>query len=484
MKNGNSRSNSGKKILFITVLLCILTPVVIFLRAEIRENYCWLPNYIRQSLTPNPVNKVQGPVHIMFLMADHWEPRSDEVVHKWAAEYPPIARRHHDADGVMPQHTFFWMFFEADEKKSFEYLQNLAGLSYGRYGEVEKHLHHDEDTSQGFIEKMNAAQQLAVWTGSNITAETTPRKTFGFIHGRWALDNSRGDKSCHVNNELILLRELGCYADFTMPAWGRMASSMINEIYYATDDPEKPKSYDKGVPMAVGKPGVGDILMFTGQSVISFHGLRPVYDHGEISEKDIPTPDRIDAWIRKGVHVDGQPDWIFVKVFTHGAFPEIVPVILGDWRERMHEYLEKNYNDGTRYVLHYVTAREAYNIAKAAEAGKTGNPNQYRDYLIPPYVNRYFLSSEAFDTISFENEKAVIRFRGKTGDEVSVRIRAHNVEVSGGAEVISKQSLRDETVLTLKLTGGVTGFTYSGLGTEMLEILTNAEPAAKAAGAR
>jgi hypothetical protein len=49
----------------------------------------------------------------------------------------------------------------------------------------------------------------------------------------------------------------------------------------------------------------------------------------------------------------------------------------------MHTYLEQRYNDGSDYVLHYVTAREMYNIAKAAEAGMTGNPNLYRDYELP-----------------------------------------------------------------------------------------------------
>ena len=45
----------------------------------------------------------------------------------------------------------------------------------------------------------------------------------------------------------------------------------------------------------------------------------------------------------------------------------------------------KKYNKEP-YVLHYVTAREMYNIIKAAEAGKKGNPATYRDYLIPQYI--------------------------------------------------------------------------------------------------
>jgi len=32
-----------------------------------------------------------------------------------------------------------------------------------------------------------------------------------------------------------------------------------------------------------------------------------------------------------------------------------------------------------------VTAREAYNLARAAADGKTGDPRQYYDYVIPRY---------------------------------------------------------------------------------------------------
>ncbi len=38
--------------------------------------------------------------------------------------------------------------------------------------------------------------------------------------------------------------------------------------------------------------------------------------------------------------------------------------------------------------LHYVTAREAFNLVKAAERGLTGNPAQYYDLVVPPPMNR------------------------------------------------------------------------------------------------
>lgn len=63
--------------------------------------------------------------------------------------------------------------------------------------------------------------------------------------------------------------------------------------------------------------------------------------------------------------------------------------LLGDAADAMFSHLETAYNDGERYVLHYVTAREVYNIIKAAEAGRSGNPNDYRDYLLPPPASSF-----------------------------------------------------------------------------------------------
>ena len=91
---------------------------------------------------------------------------------------------------------------------------------------------------------------------------------------------------------------------------------------------------------------------------------------------------------RAGVHVPGRPEWLFIKLFAHGAgSPADIEAVTGPDFDRLLEALERDYNDGTRYVLHYITAREAYNIAMAAADGKTGNPVDYLDYVIPPYLS-------------------------------------------------------------------------------------------------
>ena len=57
--------------------------------------------------------------------------------------------------------------------------------------------------------------------------------------------------------------------------------------------------------------------------------------------------------------------------------------LLGPAMDRAFSHLESRYNDGREWKLHYVSAREMYNLAKAAEAGETGEPGLYRDYVIP-----------------------------------------------------------------------------------------------------
>ena len=74
---------------------------------------------------------------------------------------------------------------------------------------------------------------------------------------------------------------------------------------------------------------------------------------------------------------------MFVKVHTHGAIEATAASLLGEGGRALHEALRDQARD-RRAELHYVTAREMYNVARAAMAGKTGNPNLYFDHVIPP----------------------------------------------------------------------------------------------------
>ena len=115
------------------------------------------------------------------------------------------------------------------------------------YFDFEIHLHHDNDTETSLRQKLVGFKKTLFHRHGLLRKDPSMAEIIhGFIHGNWALDNSRRDgRLCGVNNELIVLKETGCYADFTFPsAPSDTQTAKINSLYYATDDPEKPKSHN------------------------------------------------------------------------------------------------------------------------------------------------------------------------------------------------------------------------------------------------
>ena len=372
-------------------LVAFLAGAVLLSALRRRNMHLWLRDYLRRK--PRPAH--DGPTHILFCFVDHFEPMwkggdletQRRRVDRWCDEYRALAGRHHDADGRPPQHGFFY----PEEEYAEEHLDKIAALCGDGYGEIEVHLHHDNDTEQNFRASLGRfCKTLHERHGALSRDPETGQLRFGFIHGNWCLDNSRADgRWCGLNNELILLRELGCYADFTLPsAPSDTQTATVNRIYYATDDPHAPKSHDSGAPVKVGGGTRGDLMIVQGPLGLNWRerkkGLVPAVENADIRRNCPPTEARVDLWVKTGIHVEGRPEWVVVKIHTHGTQEHDMDTLLGEPVEAMHRYLETAYNDGERYVLHYVTAREVYNIVKAAEAGESGDPNLYRDYHLPP----------------------------------------------------------------------------------------------------
>jgi hypothetical protein len=113
----------------------------------------------------------------------------------------------------------------------------------------------------------------------------------------------------------------------------------------------------------------------------------PTIDDGDIYADMLPAIDRFNIWVKANIHVKGRPNWIFVRTLTHGAAEKYraVEANLGEDMDKMLTAAEKEYKNGDKFRLHYMTTREAYNAIKAAEAGYDGNPNDYRDFIIKPY---------------------------------------------------------------------------------------------------
>ena len=168
---------------------------------------------------------------------------------------------HYDSAGRPPQYTFFY----PQEEYLPELLDPLAEITREGLGDVEIHLHHDGEGERDFVDRMEGFKE-ALHNRHGLLRKTDGQISFAFIHGNWALDNSHPEgRFCGLNNEIVLLKQLGCYADFTLPsAPSPTQTSIVNTVYWATDDPLKPKSHDTGVPVTPGKKQTGDLLMVPG----------------------------------------------------------------------------------------------------------------------------------------------------------------------------------------------------------------------------
>jgi hypothetical protein len=357
-----------------------------------RNAELWLPGLLASRRQQPREGLATACVDILFCIADHFEPARARAplatqrarVATWTENLPRLAERFRDADGRPPQHTFFY----PEEEYHPDHLDELARLCGAGLGEVEIHLHHDADTADGLRDKLERFKARLAGHGLLCRDRDDNRVKYAFIHGNWALDNSRRDRRmCGVNNELSILKETGCYADFTLPsAPSDTQTRTVNSIYHAADDPDRPKSHDRGIAVEVGRPPSGDLLLIQGPLGLDWRsrkwGLLPRLENGSLHAANPPTAERFQMWVDAAVGVLGRPEWVFIKVYTHGAVEENAAVLLGPAMERFHAEVGCRFNDGQRYRLHYVTAREMANLVRAAEAGEHGDPNQFRDYRL------------------------------------------------------------------------------------------------------
>ena len=369
------------------------------------------------------------PKHVIFAYVDHFEPygtveQANQMTSYWVDDYIAMASKHTDADGRHPIHSYFlicWPYIQLEQLNGV--LNTLNKATYTGYGEVELHCHHgwpneglrtEQEATDELLYILSLAKQEFNKHGALITAEADPNVTFSFIHGMWALDNSRYNnwsgipahyEYCGVNREMDLLKREGSFADFTFPAPWPMDSTAHNLIYYAEDD-NSPGSYhylQNVFPVEVNCPPMDKLMIIQGPYSRTNIGVKPEVYY------DAPELRRMDLWVGEQVHIIGNNDWIFVKVYTHGldcdvTYPETWDSYFGPTMDKFYYDIENKYNDGINWKLHYVSAREMYNIVKAAEAGKTGDPNDYRDFLIPQYANMRIFTENNYNLITYNAE--------------------------------------------------------------------------------
>lgn len=355
--------------------------------------HLWMPGFLRhkwQSLHSKRL--YSGKKHLLFALCDHYEPFLDGVsetqankrVQHWLDAYPKMTDPYRDADGYAPRHSFF---FPGEEYRPF-FLDSLGKLANVGLGEVELHLHHENDTAENLRQTILNYLKIYAEHG-HLTRDPDGRLRYAFIHGNWCLANAREDGAdCGVDEELPLLFETGCYVDMTFPAApDESQPRIVNQIYWPKGDLSRKRAYDNLAEEArVGHRYDDRILMLQGPLALTRKkGKVPIrLENAHITGVDPGTPARIQSWVDQNIHIAGRPEWIFVKTHTHAAPEKVADSYLHDGGRMLHDALTSDYNDGEEWVLHYVTAREMYNIAMAAMDGYGGNPSEYRDYIFPP----------------------------------------------------------------------------------------------------
>ena len=339
----------------------------------------WVPAYVFSKDDSPAVVLDEQPVDVFLAICDHYEPewgnpsRNEALarVDRWCQDYPQRFSEFRDVDGRTPRHTFF---FPQDQYRP-EYIDPLAELCRDGFGEFDIHLHHHNDTPEGLNEKLSVFRDVLFHRHGMLRRDPVSGEiVYGFIHGNWALNNSRRDGCwCGVDHEIPILLKTGCYADFTLPsAPSNTQTRTINSIYYAADVPGRRKSHDTGTRAEVGRPAPANSLLMI-QGPLGFDwtrkkfGMLPRVENADLTAKHPPSIQRLHLWLNAGVTVQGRPNWRFVKLHTHGCKDGNIDMLLGERMQLFHQELAELHSLQPNFRFHYVTAWEMAQLVHRAE---------------------------------------------------------------------------------------------------------------------
>lgn len=342
-----------------------------------------------------------GPRHLIFVVANHFEPSWSENGSPvdWSEQSRRVDRWHdlaraaaatvRDSNGVPFQHTNFY----PAEQYHPRLLDQLSALQSEGLGEVEVHLHHGVDQpdtaselTKTLIEFRDTLAErhkcLSRWDNAGGPA-------YAFVHGNTALANSAAGRFCGVDEEMQILADTGCYVDMTLPsAPDRSQVPRLNAIYECGNDKLKARPHRSGPTVRVGDAGELNLpLIFTGPLVFiwnrRYSGLPlPRLDDGGLTANQPLDKARLDRWTGARIGVRGMPKWQFIKLYCHAFFPFDQASTIGERARRFFsDVVESGEREGTHKV-HFASAREAVNMLLAARDRLQGDPHQYRNYRL------------------------------------------------------------------------------------------------------
>jgi hypothetical protein len=358
----------------------------------------WLPAYAWQRLTrPTPA----GKVHLIFALADHFEPsfisgggrahaslnEQEQRIENWCAEYPKAVESWRDHEGCPFAHTYF---FPAEQYER-SLVDRLAEHCHAGWGELEIHLHHGMDAPDTAENTRNRLVQfrdaLVHDHGSLCFEEGSSVPRYAFVHGNFALANSANGFACGVNNEMEILATTGCYADFTFPAAAFHPAQIakVNSLYECGLPLHERAPHRKGKDLRAGHAPQTFPINVQGPLMLDFdwHARNGVgrIENAALTGPNPPSLRRLALWKKAAISVQHRPEWLFIKLHCHSMDPAQRDSVLGSYMQRfLGEFIGEA--PDRNEIIHFVTAREMVNIMLAACDGREGNPGEYRDYRL------------------------------------------------------------------------------------------------------
>ncbi|HMT06744.1 MAG TPA: hypothetical protein PKA82_01990 [Pyrinomonadaceae bacterium] len=371
---------------------------------KLPTNLPWIVRYpfsrLRSRLEMTAFEKKQ----VVITVADHFEPAWNdgpfldkkgqvEQLRKFHTMARETGNAVVDSDGTKFRHTNFYPAEQYDA----DILDIMAEMQVEGLGETEVHLHHGDpgtDTPEYLQNMLTDFRDTLAGRHKLLSRfDEDPDPKYAFVHGNLALGNSCKGKHCGVDNEFEILRDTGCYLDMTLPsAPDRSQVSMLNKIYEAGGDLSRPVPHRVGRRFEVGSSMPESPLLMTGPLVFyfpkRFGGMPlPRLDDGVLAANQPYSMSRFDRWMSANVTVAGRSDVVFIKLYCHGFFDYDQAHSIGEEAARFFgEIVERGAKTG-KYSVHFTSAREAYNIAMAISQGKTGEVNQYRNFLLKPIMS-------------------------------------------------------------------------------------------------
>jgi hypothetical protein len=364
--------------------------------SKLRRTFRWLPGYAWQRLARRPLSV--APVHLVIALADHFEPSilpetiggyasrsvQEQRLERWCNEYPKVVRDWPDSDGQPFRHTYFYPAEQYDRKL----IDGLVEHCNEGWGEIEIHLHHGTktpDTAENTRRQLIKFRDALAARGclSLINGKGTPR--YAFVHGNFTLANSGNGVACGVDNEMQILAETGCYADFTLPSAPNASQiAKINSLYECSLPMDRRAPHRRGRDLECGQAPHTFPLIVQGPLMVDFSRRKrgwpfPSIENSALTGLNPPTIERLKLWRAAAITVKGRPSWVFVKLHCHGMDPHDESVMVGSSAQNFLRDLSEQVR-ARKFQVHFVTAREMVNIILAACDGREGNPGEFRDY--------------------------------------------------------------------------------------------------------